>query len=365
MGSCASSTAMPERGATAEAMPMSHHDFEDIRRFPRFHLLDGPTPIQRLHRLEAALGDALAGVQLFVKRDDHMSLGGGGNKLRKLEFLIGDACGQRADTVITMGGLQSNHARLTAAAAARAGMACELVLGRPVPRHDADYERSGNVLLDGIFGAHVRTLPPGEDAPAAAEALAGQLRAKGRRVVVIPTGGSTPVGALGYVQCAREILAQAAQEGIEFAEIVLANGSSGTHAGLAAGLLQAGRPGAMVRSFSTLADGEAARRRTLELTAATLRLLGSAVPVREADIRVDGQHRGAGYGMPTPAMLEALHLMARTEGLLLDPVYSGKAFAGLLADIRAGRHAAGRKLLFLMTGGTPGLYAYRGLFEAQ
>lgn len=146
---------------------------------------------------------------------------------------------------------------------------------------------------------------------------------------------------------------------------MLANGSSGTHAGLAAGLLQAGRPGAMVRSFSTLSDGEAARRRTLELTAATLRLLGSAVPVREADIRVDGQHRGAGYGMPTPAMLEALHLMARTEGLLLDPVYSGKAFAGLLADIRAGRHAAGRKLLFLMTGGTPGLYAYRGLFEAQ
>ncbi|WP_159914671.1 D-cysteine desulfhydrase family protein [Pantoea sp. 18069] len=344
---------------------MSLTDFPSLERFPRVPLLDGPTPIQRLHRLEAALGDALGGVQIFVKRDDHMSLGGGGNKLRKLEYLIGAAQAEGADTIVTVGGLQSNHARLTAAAAARAGLACELVLGRPVPRDDGDYERNGNVLLNGIFGATVHTLPPGENALAAAQMRAAQLRSQGRRVFLMPTGGSTPVGALGYMRCAQEIGAQAKAIGAEFAEIVVANGSAGTHAGLAAGLYAAGKPASTVRSFSTLADGEQARRTTLELTEATLRLVGIEASLGDADIQVDGRQRGAGYGIPTAQMRDALRMMARTQGLLLDPVYSGKAFAGLLADLRAGRYAAGRQVLFVMTGGTPGLYAYRSIFDAQ
>jgi L-cysteate sulfo-lyase len=165
----------------------------DPTRFPQFPLAGGPTPIQRLARLEAQLGDALRGVRLYAKRDDHMPLGGGGgNKLRKLEFLIGQALAGGADTLITMGGLQSNHARLTAAAAARAGLACELMLARPVPRADVDYERNGNVLLDGIFGAKVHDFHGAVDTLALAEERALALRGEGRLASVIPTGGSTP-----------------------------------------------------------------------------------------------------------------------------------------------------------------------------
>lgn len=342
---------------------MPFHKLDAIDRFPRFPLLDGPTPIQRLLRLEASLGPALKGVHLFVKRDDHMSLGGGGSKLRKLEFLIGAAQSEGADTVVTVGGLQSNHARLTAAAAARAGLACELVLGRQVPRDDIDYERNGNVLLDEIFGATVHELRPGEDALAAALKRAEALRSMGRHVYVAPIGGSTPVGSLGYALCAKEILRQEDELGIEFAKVVLANGSSGTHAGLAAGFHAAGRPASTVRSFATLAPGDQARRRSHELADATLGLLGIHAQLADADIDVDGQHRGPGYGVPTQEMIDAVKALARTEGLLLDPVYSGKAFAGLLADVRAGRYSAGQNVLFIMTGGTPGLYAYRSVFE--
>lgn len=341
---------------------MSFTALSSLERFPRVPLLDGPTPIQRLHRLEASLGDVLEGVQVFVKRDDHMSLGGGGNKLRKLEYLLGAAQAEGADTIVTVGGLQSNHARLTAAAASRAGMACELVLGRPVPLDDLDYESSGNMLLNAIFGAVLHTLPPGEDSMAAAQRRADELRTQGRRVFVAPIGGSTPVGALGYLRCAQEIMMQAQGMGAEFAEIVVANGSAGTHAGLAAGMHALGRPISMVRSFAVLAEGERAKRTTLELTEATLRLVGIEATLDDADIQVDGGQRGSGYGIPTEEMLDALRLMARTEGILLDPVYSGKAFAGLLADLRAGRYSAGQQVLFVMTGGTPGLYAYRRTF---
>lgn len=344
---------------------MSFTGITKLETFPRVPLLDGPTPIQRLHRLEASLGDALGGVQIFVKRDDHMSLGGGGNKLRKLEYLMGAAQAEGADTIVTVGGLQSNHARLTAAAATRAGMACELVLGRPVPRSDMDYEHNGNMLLNDIFGASLITLPPGEDSLTVALRRADQLRSQGRRVFVAPIGGSTPVGALGYMRCAQEIKMQAQGMGAEFTEIVVANGSAGTHAGLAAGMFAMGKPLSMVRSFATLAEGEQARRTTLALTQATLSLVGIEVSLADADIQVDGGQRGAGYGIPTQEMLDAVRTMARTEGLLLDPVYSGKAFAGLLSDLREGRYAAGQQVLFVMTGGTPGLYAYRSFFLPQ
>ncbi len=339
-----------------------------LQRFPRYALLDGPTPIQRLSGLEAALGAAANGVRLYVKRDDHMSLGGGGNKLRKLEFLLGDARQQGADTVVTVGGLQSNHARLTAAAAARAGMACELVLGRVVPRSDVDYEENGNMLLNRLLGAVVHDLPVGADAMAAALERVRALERSGRRVYLAPLGGSTPTGALGYAACALEILEQSRQLGVDFSRIVVANGSAGTHAGLAAGMIAAGLPAAKVQSFTTLADAAVAHTKTVDLTAATLALLGqgegvaACAPPAPGDIRVDGSQRGPAYGVPTPAMVEAVQCLARSEGLLLDPVYSGKTFAGLLADVRAGRHAPGSAVLFVMTGGAPGLYAYKTAF---
>jgi len=341
-----------------------------LQRFPRYALLDGPTPIQRLAGLEAALGAAANGVRLYVKRDDHMSLGGGGNKLRKLEFLLGEARGMGADTVVTVGGLQSNHARLTAAAAARAGLACELALGRVVPRSDVDYEENGNMLLNRLLGAVVHDLPAGADAMAAALERVRTLELAGRRVYLAPLGGSTPTGALGYAACALEILAQSRESGVEFTRVVVANGSAGTHAGLAAGMIAAGKPATTVQSFTTLAEQSVAHAKTLDLTAATLALLQAGPDAEQAapealapaDIVVDGSQRGPGYGVPTPAMVEAVELLARSEGLLLDPVYSGKAFAGLLADVRAGHHAPDSAVLFVMTGGAPGLYAYKSAF---
>jgi L-cysteate sulfo-lyase len=334
----------------------------DLTRFPRAALTDGPTPIRSLDRLSTHLGAELNGVRLFVKRDDVGPVGGGGNKLRKLEFLLGQALAERADTVITVGALQSNHARLTAAAAARLGLACELFLTRSVPREDADYTGNGNRLLQELFGARIHLLPGEADSLAEAEARAEVLRGEGRRVSVFPSGGSSPLGCLGYAACAAEIAEQAALIGLDFARIVVPNGSAGTHAGLAAGFLALGRDPSCVLSYTVLAPEEQARSATVARARDTLALIDPSLTLPDDAIAIDGAHRGPGYGIPTEGMREAVRLMARTEGLLLDPVYSGKAFAGLLHDVRAGAYPAGAAVLFVMTGGVPGLFAYRGEF---
>jgi len=333
-----------------------------LDRFPTVPLVGAPTPIQRMDRLAAALKGRLQGVQLYVKRDDFMPLGGGGNKLRKLEFLLGNALAHGADTVITVGGLQSNHARLTAAAAAVTGLACELVLSRAVPRDDAEYEHNGNMLLDPLFGARVTIAPAGTDSLAAAQARAEALRAQGRRVVVLPTGGSTPLGSLGYVSCAQEILNQERELGVEFSTVAVANGSGGTQAGLVTGFHAAGRDPGLVQGYGVLAVEAQTIATTHALVAGACELLGLASPAVSA-IRVNGSHRGEHYGAATPGMLDAVTTVARSEGWLLDPVYSGKAFAGLLADIEQGKYAPGSNVLFVMTGGQPGLFAYRSAFE--
>ena len=327
-----------------------------LQPFARIALTEGATPIQRLARLESALA---TGVQIYVKRDDLQGLGGGGNKLRKLEFLLGEALAQQADTIIAVGGRQSNFARLTAAACARLGLACELMLGQSVPLDDLEYQHNGNVLLDALLGARVHDVPAGTTTVDAAYARADVLRAEGRRPYVAVTGGSTAVGCLGYVACADEIAQQSAAQGLAFDRIYLANGSSGTHAGLAAGWAALGRAASQVQSFAVLNEAAPTQQTTLDKTRETLALLGVDHTVAASDIVVHGEQRGAGYGLPTDAMREAVQLVARTEGLLLDPVYSGKAFAGLLAQVRSGQLPAGSQLLFVMTGGAPGLYAYR------
>jgi D-cysteine desulfhydrase len=294
-----------------------------------------------------------------------MGLGGGGNKLRKLEFLIGEALAKQCDIFITTGGIQSNHARLAAAAATRTGLACELVLSQIVPREDEDYRRNGNILLDGLFGARIHELPGGTDALAFAEERATVLRKEGRRPYVVGMGGSTPVGCLGYVACALEILAQEDATYGRFAGIVLPNGSSGTHAGLAAGLALCGMDPIRLRSFAVLGPAAATRSRTHDLASTTLALLRDDASIDASAIDVNGDQLGDGYGIPTDTMFDAVRLMARTEGLILDPVYGGKAFAGLLAAIREGVYQSGDAVLFLMTGGAPGLFAYRRAFEKQ
>lgn len=333
----------------------------DLSRFARFRLLDDePTPIHPLDSLSSRLAEEGHHVRIFVKRDDLIPIGGGGNKLRKLEFILGEAIAAGADTILTFGGRQSNHARQTAAAAAKAGLACELFLSRVVPRDDTDYVWNGNVLLDALFGAKVHDLPADADAKAFAAKRMRMLAADGRRPYLCPTGGSSPLGCLGYVGCASEIALQSHYGDIGFSQVIVPNGSHGTHAGLAAGFAALGRDPKLVKSYSVLAPLDEARRGTLAEAQATAALLdhpGRALMLD--DIVVDDAHRGEGYGIPTKGMREALQLVARSEGLLLDPVYSGKAFAGLLHDIRSGAYPDGRSVLFVMTGGTPGLFAYR------
>lgn len=331
---------------------------------PRYTMVESPTPIQRLTRLERALGCSDS-PPIYVKRDDLMGIGGGGNKLRKLEFLIGEALDQGCDTFITTGARQSNHARLSAAAAARAGLACELVLTDTVARDDEAYRRNGNVLLDDLFGATVLRLPGDVDALAAARKRAAELAAAGRRAYVVGAGGSSPLGCLGYAVCAEEIIAQEQAAGLRFARIVVPNGSSGTHAGLAAGLKAAGDEPSRVESFTVLAPIETARQVTAKLAAQTLALLDPVGAFVSGDIVVSDGQLGPGYGVPTAAMFEAVRLVARSEGLLLDPVYGGKAFAGLVAAIRDGALGGESPVLFIMTGGVPGLFAYEPAFRSE
>lgn len=327
----------------------------DLSRFPRLPLLGGPTPIQELTRLNADLG----GVRVFVKRDDFTSVGGGGNKLRKLEFLLGEARAQGADTIITIGARQSNHARLTAAASARAGFACELILPRVVARTDDDYVHNGNVLLDHLLGAYVHDLAGDADVAGFAAERIDALARQSRKVYFAPVGGSNATGCLGYAACALEIAEQEATLGLKFSRALVPNGSSGTHAGLAAGFALTPKGAAFAKSYAVYYPADKTRAITLGIARDVIAKIGASCDISESDILVDGDHRGEGYGIPTQRMIDAVRLMARTEGLLLDPVYSGKAFAGLLHDIRAGAYKPGECVLFLMTGGTPGLFAYR------
>jgi L-cysteate sulfo-lyase len=335
-----------------------------LEKRPRFILLEGRTPIQRLTRLEQALGCGGC-PPIYVKRDDLMGVGGGGNKLRKLEFLIGEALDQGCDTFITTGARQSNHARLSAAAAARAGLSCELILTDTVPRDDEAYRCNGNVVLDDLFGASVHRRPGNIDALAVAQERAGQLSAKGRRAYVVGSGGSSPLGCLGYVLCAEEIMAQELELGLRFGRIIVPNGSSGTHAGLAAGMKAAGDEPGRIESFTVLATIERARAVTTDLAARTLALIDPATAFVGGDIVVADGQLGEGYGVPTDAMFEAVRLVARSEGLLLDPVYGGKAFAGLIAAIREGEWRNEEPVLFVMTGGLPGLFAYEPAFRCD
>jgi L-cysteate sulfo-lyase len=320
-------------------------------RAQRLLLAHLPTPLEPLERLSRELG----GPRIWVKRDDLTGLAGGGNKTRKLEFLLGDALDGGADTVMTVGAVQSNHARQTAAACARLGVECELFLKESAPGRGESYERSGNVLLDRILGAKVRILPGKASAETAMEERAEALRGEGRRPYAIPVGGSNAVGALGYVECARELSAQAHKMGLGIDAVVHASASHGTQAGLAVGLAVA-EGEARLLGVGVSGSSQKARANIEHIAAATCERLHS--PPRFAEIEVDDRFVGEGYGIPTQEGLAAIRLLARLEGLLLDPVYTGKAMAGLVAMIREGRFGPDDNVVFLHTGGWPALFAY-------
>jgi D-cysteine desulfhydrase len=326
----------------------------NLARFPRRRYTQGFTPLEPLPRLSAALG----GPELFIKRDDLLGLAGGGNKTRKLEFLVAEALAQGCDTLITVGAPQSNHCRLTLAAAAREGLACRLVIEERVPGSFDPAAIGNNLLFDLMGAASVRMVAAGSDLAAEMAADAAAVTAAGGRPYVIVGGGSNPLGALGYAACAAEIMAQSFDMGLAFDHIVVASGSAGTHAGLVAGLvaLNAGIPVTGINVRRARAEQEANVHR---LAVATAELLGTPAPAASDIVALDSWV-GPGYSLPTPAMVEAVRTLASSEGILLDPVYTGKAFAGLLALVRGGHFAAGARVLFLHTGGSPALHAYAG-----
>lgn len=324
-----------------------------LARYPRVTLAHLPTPLEFLPRLTARLG----GPKIYVKRDDCTGLGTGGNKTRKLEFLMGAALAEGADTVVTQGAVQSNHARQTAAAAARLGLHCELIFEKRVDKASEPYLNSGNVLLDRLFGARIREVARGSDMDAALEAVAGELRQQGRKPYVIPGGGSNPVGALGYVDCAQELVEQANRQGLVIDHIVHATGSAGTQAGLLVGL-KANNCRIPVTGIGVNVDRQTQEQRVFALAEQTAAFTGSAGIVGRDDVVCNCDYVGPGYGIPTDAMNEALLLLAGTEGLLFDPVYSGKALAGMLDLIAKGHFGKTDAIVFIHTGGVAGLFGY-------
>lgn len=327
-----------------------------LARFARIRLAHLPTPLEPLPRLSEELG-----LDLWIKRDDCTGLAGGGNKTRKLEFLLGAAFEEDADTLVTQGAVQSNHVRQTAAAAAAHGLACEIILEERTGSKATDYVGNGNVLLDRLFGATLRTVPGGTDMVAELEKTAAEVRARGGKPYVIPGGGSNPTGALGYVDCAREIVIQADEMDLEVHRIVTATGSAGTHAGLVAGLAVMGAD-IPVLGIGVRAPKDRQEANVFKLAEETAALLGQPGRVRREQVVADCDYVGEGYGLIDQGVIDALTLAARLDGIVLDPVYSGKAMKGLIALARAGRFK-GETVVFLHTGGAQGLFGYQTEIE--
>ena len=327
-----------------------------LARFPRIRLAHLPTPLEPLPRLSEALG-----VDLWIKRDDCTGLAGGGNKTRKLEFLLGEAWEQDCDTLVTQGAVQSNHVRQTVAAAVANGMACKVILEERTGSKAVDYTENGNVLMDRLFGAVIRRVPGGSDMPAELERTAEEIRARGGRPYIIPGGGSNAVGALGYVDCAREIVVQADELDLKIDRIVTATGSAGPHAGLVAGRAVMGAD-IPVLGIGVRAPKEKQEANVLKLTRETAALLGHPDRIRDDMVVADCDYVGEGYGLIDGAVIEALKLAARTDGIVLDPVYTGKAMKGLIALAKKGRFH-GETVVFLHTGGAQGLFGYQGELE--
>ena len=325
----------------------------NLAKFPRRRYTEGRTPIEKLARLSAELG----GPTIYIKRDDLLGLAGGGNKTRKLEFLVAEALGRGADTLITCGAVQSNHCRLTLAAAVKEGLKCRLVLEERVPGSYKP-ESGGNNFLFQLMGVEKITVAPdGSDMTAKMQSVADEVAAEGRKAYVIPGGGSNPVGATGYVACAQEILAQIFDVGINIDRIICASGSAGTHAGLVTGFYgnSSNLPVIGINVSRPKSDQE---ELVYDLVQRTAKHIGinSDIP-REAVVCFD-EYVGPGYSLPTPEMAEAVRMLARLEGVLIDPVYTGKAMAGLIDLVRKGAFNKDENILFVHTGGSPALYVY-------
>jgi D-cysteine desulfhydrase len=332
----------------------------DLSRFPRRRYSEGPTPIAFLPRFSAALAQTCPdgrAPRVWIKRDDLLGLTPGGNKTRKLEYLVADALARGADTLVTCGAPQSNHCRLTLAAAVVEGLRCRFVIEERVPGSFSD-TANGNHFLFRLYGVEDMTVvPAGSDVAGAMQNMADDLIAAGRRPYVIPGGGSNALGGLGYVACAQELQVQMTDLGVKFAAAIVGSGSSGTHGGMLAGFL-GNHIDVPLYGVGVSRDPADQAPLVRKEALAVLDLLEVDLPVPDESVRCIGGYWQPKYSLPNDKMIEAVQLLARTEAILLDPVYTGKIMAGLIGMAREGRWSDADNVLFLHTGGLPSLFAY-------
>jgi len=324
-----------------------------LARFPRVKICHAPTPLEFMPNLTKLLG----GPQLWIKRDDCTGVAMGGNKNRKLEFLMGEALAQGATHVVTQGAVQSNHVRQTAAVCAKLGLKCTAVLEHRVQTNDTAYLDSGNVLMDRLLGLNIEYRAGGTDMQAAIEEVGQRLGEEGEKVYLIPGGGSNATGALGYASVALELLTQANDIGLRIDRVVHATGSAGTQAGLVAGF-EALNSGIRVLGIGVRNPKDRQEAAVHKLAEATALKLGLTGGIRREAVEANCDYVGEGYGIPTESMGEAVVMLARTEAIFLDPVYSGKGMAGLIDLIRKGTFRPDENIVFVHTGGQVGLFAY-------
>jgi D-cysteine desulfhydrase len=332
----------------------------DLSRFPRRRYTTGATPLEFLPNFTRALSPDGQGPNIWIKRDDMLGLFPGGNKTRKLEFLVADALAKGADTLITCGAPQSNHCRITLAAAVKEGLKCRFVIEERVPGSYSE-DASGNHFMFRLMGVEAMTVvPAGSNMAAAMQAVADELAAQGRKGYIIAGGGSNALGGLGYVACAQELQQQFFEQGVQIDRVVVGSGSSGTHGGLLAGFLgnHINIPIVGIGVSRDPADQEPLVYKEAQAVADLLGL-GLTIP-REAVVSVGGFWQPK-YSIPNAKMVEAVQLLARTEAILLDPVYTGKIMAGLIGLVRQGFFKPGENVLFLHTGGLPSLHAYESV----
>ena len=320
----------------------------NLTRFPRLELIGAPTPLEYLPRFSDYLGR-----EIFIKRDDVTPIALGGNKLRKLEFLAAEALREGADTLVTAGAIQSNHVRQTAAVAAKLGLHCVALLENPIGTRAENYLTNGNRLLLDLFTAQIEMCDALTDPAAQLDELATRIEAQGFRPYIIPVGGSSALGALGYVESALEI-AQQCEGAVALSSVVVASGSAGTHAGLAVGLEQL-MPEVELIGVTVSRSVAEQKPKVVALQQAVAQQLEVQAT---AEIQLWDDYYAPGYGMPNEEGMEAVKLLARLEGILLDPVYTGKAMAGLLDGIEQKRFRDNGPILFIHTGGAPALFAY-------
>lgn len=324
-----------------------------LSHFARRRYTPAATPLQFLPRLTSTLG----GPNIFIKRDDLLGLAAGGNKTRKLEFLMAEALALHADTIITTGGVQSNHCRLTLSASAIEGLKRRIVLVEHTPGSFEPTATGNNLLFRLIGSDQLAVVPHGTDPIVAMMGIAAEVTASGGRPYIIPAGGSSALGTLGYVRCAEEILAQSLEMSLAIDHVVCASGSGGTQAGLIAGFI-GNQSGVAVTGISVSATRTEQEKRVFDLAKESSALAGSAIAIRRNMIVALDDFVGEGYSLPTTEMAETVTLFARTEGILLDPVYTGKAAAGLIDMVHQGAFKKNSNVVFVHTGGSPVSYSY-------